>query len=123
MATQGGNQVLSNSETVQTVMSVPNELDYRGPNSDLVREVMEFAFSDEIVAGVGPEETGDIIITNDLVRAVDAAGFASDESRFSVAWQSGHMVTPEKWPTDGEIDWNDEDGWGLLPRMPRHRIH
>ncbi|MBW3596073.1 MAG: hypothetical protein KY475_02230 [Planctomycetes bacterium] len=96
-------------------MCVPEELEYHGPNRELVREVMEFTFSDGIVAGVGPpEERDDITVTNDLVRAVDAAGFASDEARFMVAYKSDGILTPETWPHTGEIDWSDEEGWGGL---------
>ncbi len=104
-------------------MTIPAELEYQGPNANLVREVFDLAFSQRIVGSVGPDYRDDaVVVTTDMVRGVDAAGMASDEGRFEVAF-GDEMLTPENWPYDGDVSWSDEEGWsGLRENLTTHYI-
>ena len=56
-------------------MPTPSDFDYRGPNKDLVSEVIDFAFSDRIVAkGSFQRQERDQFFISDIVKAVDMAG-------------------------------------------------
>lgn len=92
------------------MMTTPKELDYNGPNAELVADVLAFAFSEDILKG-GPTSSKDIVITPDIVRAVDAAGLVSEESKINVAYGNNKIALPENWPFKGEIEWIDYDGW------------
>ena len=91
----------------------PKHLNYEGPNSDLVQEVLDFAFSTRVLSGAAATNDS-ITITTDMVRAVNAAGFASDESKINVGYGSGKILLPETWPYDGEVEWIATEGWGNL---------
>lgn len=92
-------------------MNVPSELEYSGPNQELVREVIDFAFSSRIVSGNNSNNCRDVVVTDDMVRAVDAAGELSDESRFRVAFDVNGVLLPETWPCENAFDWSEEEGW------------
>jgi hypothetical protein len=79
-------------------------MNYSGPNTNLVNEVLEFALSDLVFGARGPEEdsTG-LLIINDMRRAVDAAGGQGPEAFFraGIVWDNGRRL-------DGDdLTWHD----------------
>jgi len=56
-------------------MTIPGELEYAGPNADLVMEVIDFAFSNRIVATNTLQlQDRDRYCIEDMTKAVDMAG-------------------------------------------------
>ena len=56
-------------------MSTPSDFDYAGPNAELVREVIDFAFSNRIVAVDALQlQVRDQFCIEDITKAVDMAG-------------------------------------------------
>lgn len=81
-------------------MSFPPLID-RGPNADLVNEVVSFAFSDRVFSAAGPDEQRpSLLIISDMRRAVDAAGGVEPEGiircdETSLPWSAGPRVDDE----------------------------
>lgn len=103
--------------------------DYQGPNKDLVDEVLDFAFSDQILR-VAPSLSDvpgppPLVLTN-MVEALDTAGGWGDLADFPVSpkWEwgprgGGEAAIPREHcaPGDEPLDWQD-----LLGNLTAHYV-
>jgi hypothetical protein len=85
-------------------MDVPKEMIYKGPNADLVNDVISFAFSDQILSGRGGDGDSPLIFPD-----IRHAMFAATEAEIPVAF-TGHGVLTT-WPPDNDYEWSVGITW------------
>lgn len=91
----------------RATMNVPNEMSYRGPNADLVNEVISFAFSDQVLSGRGGDGDSPLIFPD-----IRHAMFAATEAEIPVAFKKDGVLTT--WPPDDDFEWSVGETWFQL---------